>query len=128
MLVICYKETSPNNGLNKYDTTHGSITQWKEQHPMAIVEYVFDHLDDTLYQERHQQDLFNHWCGIYDFKPEDYNKPLYDNKGHLCRFVGFIPKNRKYNCRIYDTETDCYYKVSPLYVRTRLQTPSVSEE
>ena len=126
MLVICYQQISstfaPNDtAASCYTTTDLSLNDWKNQNPNTKVDMVFDQTDELSTKQLSQKEKFDLHCHYLGFDSDDYLAEIYDNHNHKCLFVGFLPRNTKYKCRLYDTETQQYYKVSPKYIKCRME-------
>ena len=118
MLVICYQE----NGVRSYTMTNLDVNDFQKEHPELTIEMVFDKDDEKFTKDTMQSMSFRTYMGRYGFEESDMNAEFQDAKGTATyRFVGFIPHARKYNCRCENIRTGASYKMTPGYVKTRLE-------
>lgn len=106
MLAVLYLDKNDRTG---YDIILDDMTadEWlKSARAVNIgaktVKYIFDMNDEILSSERTEQEVFNKYYEKYGFDPDMLGKRLVDIDGTVWRFVGFIPQNRKYKCRVKD--------------------------
>lgn len=87
-----------------YDDTSLTIDEWKAQNPNCVFKHMFQLKDGIIEQKTKEKEDFERYCHFYGFEPCDYNTILNINQVEY-RFIGFIPKNRKWVCKIQDIET-----------------------
>lgn len=109
MLVICYITKNGEKTYSRFE----SVEAFSKTHPDAELSYAFDESADIIDAENSAKKQFALYAPNYGFEPSDYMRKLCLGQAHTeYLLVGFIPRNRKYKCRIYDPAEKKYYKIS----------------
>lgn len=124
MLVILFKDE--NNSQNwttvngdRLDDISDEVFSQIGIKPESVTG-VFNNENDLLVDREVSRAHFNIYHRAYGFNDDDLNRCFKSPAGDICRFIGFLPKNKKYKCRIYNTNTKCYHKATVDYVRRML--------
>lgn len=120
MLAVLYLDENDRTG---YDIIQDDMTagEWLESAYAVYVgaktvKYIFNMNDEILSSERTEQEVFNRYYERYGFDPDMLGKRFVERNGTVWQFVGFMPKNRKYKCRIKAVLSGIERKATPDYV------------
>ena len=118
MFLICYMQMP--TGQKSYDKFE-NIDEFKTKHPDCIPQYVFNDKDECNATAASQAEHFRTYCRLFDFEENDYKQTFKTHDGYDAQLVDFIPRNRKYKCRVFVESEDRYYKMTPEYVKQQIE-------
>lgn len=115
MLLCCYYDD--NNNQHFEQTT--DISEFNQKYPGVIPTYIFDMNTELQMSDNIQKTEFEKYASMFGFTQNDYKAHLSTRGVHPeeCEFIGFLPQNRKYKCRVISVQNGHKYKMTPDYVR-----------
>lgn len=116
--VICYTE----NGVKSFEETDMTPFQYRYANPDKAILYAFDMSAELTHNEDEVLKQWDKYAEKYGFSHKDRDAVITDKKGgHKLQFIGFIPSNHKYKCRVKDLDTGKNYKMTPARVHDLLR-------
>lgn len=116
--VVCYIK----NGVKSFEETDMTPFQYKYANPDKELVYAFDTETELTQNENKILEQWNWYAEKYGFSHRDRNAVMTNTtNGHKLQFIGFIPSNRKYKCRVKDLTTGKNYKMTTARVHDLLR-------
>lgn len=119
MIVICYTDPSDTNRTQLWSRTT-SLQNFKDTHPEYTIHMAFREDTDIFNRVNEYEEAFISAHQNYGFDITDLHKKFRGHDGNVYELYGLKPKNRKYKCMVRDVNTETYYKMTPMYVKTQL--------
>lgn len=88
------------------------LDKYVASNPDKRIVGIYEENTNLLTQDDNRRKEFETYCRYYDFLPEHYNCRVTPN----YRFIGFLPKNRKYKALLYNETTNHYTKATLAFV------------
>ena len=118
MFVICYIQIP--QGEKSYDVFE-NIDEFNEKYPDCIPVYIFNKDDECNTKQASEFEHFRTYCRLYGFDENDYKQQFKMHNSYNAQLIDFIPRNRKYTCRVFVKRENKYYKMTPKYVKEQIK-------
>lgn len=118
MYIICYEDYCFQKG---YEETDLEPKEWVKQNPTLNLVYAFNREQDVLYKDSKEEREFITLCNHYGFETDDYKREIVNGKGEKLVFIGFLPQNRKYKCKLINLDTGRGVKATTDWVQVQLR-------
>jgi hypothetical protein len=112
--VMCFTDATQRGN---YELSTMEPEEWVKQNPTLHLVYAFKKSDELLYGSQCERDDFMTYCGNYGFEQSDYERKFKTRNGNTLMLIGFYPQNRKYKCRLINTDTGEPVKATVAYVQ-----------